>query len=186
MLTRCLASISLLVVVTAGCSSSSSTGASAAAVSVAPTSVAASPTVSPTPSATPFVSSGDEAGAHAFVLAYYAELNRAFATGDTSRLAVYRLGTCSCLKFDNEIRTAHDAGGSIDGAKIVVTKWVYGDHGPAFAKAAVAFSFPTITTRIPGKPDVVEAALRIYHVLDLRRQGGAWVISDIRYKAADS
>jgi hypothetical protein len=185
MRTRSLAILSLLVVVTAGCASSAATGASPAPVAVAPSAVV-TPTVSPTPSATPFVSSGDEAGAHAFVLAYYAELNRAFVTGDTSRLAPYRLATCSCLKFDHEIRTAYDAGGSISGAEITVTKWVYGDHGPAFAKTAVAFSLPEVTIRIPGRKDVVEAALRVFHVLDLRRRGATWVISEIRYKAADS
>ena len=186
MLTRCLASISLLVVVAAGCSSSATHGASSAPVAVAPSSAAATPSVTPTPSATPFVSSADEAGAKAFVVAYYAELNRAFATGDTSRLGVFHVASCSCAKFDKEIRTAYDAGGSISGAKITVTKWVYGDHGPAFAKTAVAFSLPAITTRSPGKKDVFEAALRVFHVLDLRRVGGSWVISDIRYKAADS
>ena len=182
MLTRCLASISLLVVVAAGCASSSSTGASAAPVSVAPTSAAASPTVSPTPSATPFVSSGDEAGAHAFVVAYYAELDRAFASGDTSRLTPFRLASCACVKAELAIRKTYDAGGSIVGAFLRITKWVYGDHGPAFAKTGIAFYASAITDKLPGKEDVVEREIYGHYFLDLTRTAGHWTISAIRFK----
>jgi hypothetical protein len=175
-------SVSAFVILSTACSSSAAHGATTAPVSAPQSTAAATPTVVPTPSAMPFVSSADEAGAKAFVFAYYAELNRAFATGDTSELAVYHLVSCSCTDFDDEIRAAYEAGGSISGAKLAITKWAYGDHGPAFAKTAIEFTVPAITTRVPGKQDVVAHASRAIHVLDLRRVGSRWVISTIRYK----
>lgn len=184
MLTRCLASISLLVVVTAGCSSAATRGASPipASTSAVSASVAATPPVSPTPVAKPFVSSADEAGAHAFVVSYYTELDKAFATGDTSRLVPYRLATCVCVKSERLIQKAYGAGGSIVGAKLTIQRWVYGDHGPAFAKTGIAFYATGATHKMLGKKDVTQRQVYGRYFIDLRRLADRWVISTIRFK----
>jgi hypothetical protein len=186
MLTRCLASVSLLLVVTAGCSSSASHGASLAPASVAASTAAVTPSAAPTPSARPFASSADEAGAKAFVAAYYAEWDRALATGDTSEMVPYRLATCSCAKFDRDIRSTYDTGGSLVGATIDIYKWVYGDHGPTFARTGIEFSISKIIDKTPGKKDFVEPAVYLRHFIDLRRVGAHWVISEIRYKVVSA
>jgi hypothetical protein len=182
MLTRGLASFSLLVVVAAGCSSSATHGASPAPASGAPSAAAVTPSVEPTPSATPFVSSADEAGAKAFVVSYYAELDKAFASGDTSRLTPYRLATCICVKSETGIRSTYDAGGSIVGAKLTILKWAYGAHGPAFARTAIAFHATSLTDKMPGKKDVTEREVYGDYFIDLRRLENHWQISDIRFK----
>jgi hypothetical protein len=135
-------------------------------------------------SATPFVSSGDEAGAYAFVKAYFAELNRAYATGDVAELATYRLPTCICVRTDKLIRTTYSAGGRITGVNFTVLKWAYGAHGPSFARTAVSFHNSVIRHVLPGKPTVVEPPLDGFYAIDLRRQQDHWVISDIRFKRA--
>ncbi len=114
---RCLGAVGLLVLIGGGllgCASSPTRSAAipAAAPSVSMTPRATpSPTPTPTVSATPFVSTADEAGAHAFVLAYFAELDRAYATGDVSRLKPYRLDTCICVKNEKTHPETYAAGG---------------------------------------------------------------------------
>jgi hypothetical protein len=181
----CLAAASALTLL-AGCASSATQGAEPAPVSVAPKTVAATPSVAPTPSATPFGSTADEAGAHAFVLAYYTEWERALTTGDTAGMLPYRLATCTCANFDRKIRTTYRAGGSFVGAQINVYKWVYGAHGPAFARTGIEFSVSKITDKVPGKKDHVEPAVYLRHFVDLRRVDNHWVISEIRYKVVSA
>jgi hypothetical protein len=171
----------LAVILLAGCSSSATQGA-AAPSSVPPTAVAATPTVAPTPSATPFASSSDEAGAHAFVVAYLAEWDHAFATGDTSKMATYQLASCFCVKAVTEINATYAAGGSYVGARFTILKWAYGDHGPAFARTAVSFQADRIVTKMPGEKDIVEPEMYGHYFLDLRRSGNHWQISAIRLK----
>jgi hypothetical protein len=157
--------------------------ASAPSVSVTPR-VTLTPTPTPTASATPFVSAADEAGAHAFVLAYFAELDRAYATGDVSRLKPYRLDTCVCAQNEKLIRRTYTGGGKIRGVKFEVLNWVYGAHGPAFARTAISFSLPAVSHILPGKPVVVEPPLDGYYAIDLTRFSNHWTISDIRFKRA--
>src|SRR4051812_115384 len=119
---RCAAAWVAVAAVCAGCSSGAAKGAAPppppASSPSAPARASArvSPRPTPTASATPFVSSADEAGAYAFVKAYFAELDRAYATGDVSRLATYRLATCSCVGFERDIRRYYDVGGRLVGA----------------------------------------------------------------------
>ena len=190
---RCSGAVSLLAVVVvalSGCASTPTTAAAAvppsAAVLASPSSPSSSPSptpsASPTASATPFVSSADEAGAHAFVVAYFAELNRAYATGDVSRLATFRTATCICIKSEKLITSTYAAGGRIAGAHFTVLGWAWGAHGPAFARTAVAVEVPAVRRGVPGRPLVTEAAAHGYWAIDLRRQLGRWTISDIRVK----
>jgi Family of unknown function (DUF6318) len=182
MLTRCLASISLLVVALAGCASAAPHGATLAPVSVAPLTATPTPAPAPTPSATPFLSTADEAGAKAFVTAYFAEWDRALATGDTSRMESFRLATCVCVRAETRIKATYAAGGTITGAKLTVLKWAYGAHGPAFARTAIAFHATATTYKIPGSPDLTDPALYGDYFVDLRRSGTHWIVSDVRYK----
>jgi hypothetical protein len=140
------------------------------------------PTVSPTPSATPFVSSGDEAGAKAFVAAYYAEWDRALATGDTSRMKTYRLDSCVCAKAEMNIESTYRAGGKIVGARLTILKWAYGAHGPAFARTAIAWHATAMTFKVPGRADHTDRALYGDYFIDLRREGTRWFISTTRFK----
>jgi hypothetical protein len=128
------------------------------------------------------VSTADEAGAHAFVVAYFAELDRAYATGDVSRLRPYRLDTCTCAKNEKLIRSTYVGGGKMAGVHFDVLKWVYGAHGPAFARTAISFSLPAISHIVPRKPVVVEPPLEGYYAIDLTRLGDHWVITEIRFK----
>ena len=189
--------MSLLAVVggtLAGCASTPTPASAAppsasARVSVgasASPSPSASPTPSPTPraSATPFVSPADEAGAHAFVVAYFAELNRAYATGDVSRLAPYREPTCICVRFEARIAGVYSKGGRITGAAFEVLKWAFGAHGPAFARTAVYFHATAIRHELPGEKSEVDSPVNGYYAIDLRRQQDHWAISDMRFKAA--
>ncbi len=144
-----------------------------------------SPTPSPTPSvsATPFVSPADEVGAHDFVVAYFAELNRAYATGDVSRLKPYRLDTCICARSERLILDTYKAGGRIVGVNFEVLGWAWGAHGPAFARTAIKVHVTPGKHELPGKPTVVDPVVDGYYAVDLRREsGGYWAISDIRGK----
>ncbi len=158
---RCVGAVGLLGVITGGlvgCASSPTRSAAVpsstpvARVTVAPAatpSVAPTPTPTPAVSATPFVSSADEAGAHDFVVAYFAELNRAYATGDVSRLKPYRLDTCICVKKEEHIVQVYKAGGRISGVSYTILGWAFGDHGPAFARTAVHFHSAAIRHEWP-------------------------------------
>src|SRR5690242_5611403 len=106
---RFAGAVALVLVVGTGLAGCASGGAPAAAPVGAErparaSSAAPSPPPSPRPSPTPFVSSADEAGAFAFVKAYFAELDRAFATGDVWQLEPYRDVSCSCVGFERQIR----------------------------------------------------------------------------------
>jgi hypothetical protein len=179
--------------VLAGCASATTRAAavpSASASAVVAPSVIATPSASPSPtptptaSATPFVSSADEAGAHAFVVAYFAELDRAYATGDVSRLKPYRLDTCICVRLERRIAGVYAQGGHITGASLQVLGWAYGAHGPAYARTAIYFHSTAISHVIPGRPTETDPALKGYYAVDLRRDRTHWVISDIRFKKA--
>jgi hypothetical protein len=187
MLTRLLSLSVLLTVVTVGCSSSSTQGASRGAhpslgPSAAVPSVKTRPSAVPTPTATPFTTSADEAGARAFVAAYMREWDRALATGDTSRMATYRIDSCVCVKGERTIKATYTAGGIIVGGKLTILRWAFGAHGPAFARTAIAFHATTMTYKTPGKRDVIDRALYGDYLIDLRRAGEHWIISDIRFK----
>lgn len=194
---RCAGAVilpALVGVALSGCASTPTRAATAppnapASASVSPSpsaspSLGSTPAPSPTASATPFVSAADEVGAHAFVVAYFAELNRAYATGDVSRLVPYREPTCICVRFETRIVGVYSKGGQISGTDFQVLKWAFGAHGPAFARTAVYFHVTAIRHEIPGKPTQVDAAANGYYAIDLRRQRGHWTISDIRFKAA--
>lgn len=182
---RCLASFLLLGVMITGCSSASQhaatpppvlrSSAPAPSASVAPT---------PSPSATPFVSPATEAGAYAFVKAYFAELDKAYATGDVSKLEPYRRATCSCLGFERDIRSYYGRGGKIIGERTFIDKWSLGEHGPAFARVGILFHTSEVTNRLMGKPDTVTKSESGVFSLDLRRVSNSWVFSDIRYGPA--
>ena len=189
---RCLAMLLLLGVAIAGCSSSSPHAAAppvspSGSVSSTSPSVGVSPTPSPssvgtpTASATPFVSAGTEAGAYAFVKAYFAELDRAYASGDVSRLVPYRLSTCSCLGFERKIRGHYAVGDSIVGESTVIDNWEFGDHGPAFARTAILFHTVPVTIKSRSKQDIVIPRERGEFAIDLRRSGTNWVVADVRY-----
>jgi hypothetical protein len=120
----CLGAVSLLAVVggaLAGCASAPTPaaavppGVSARASASAPRSASASPSaapsLTPTAGATPFVSASDEAGAYYFVKAYFAELNRAYASGDVARLKLFREPTCICVRTERLIVSTYAAGG---------------------------------------------------------------------------
>jgi hypothetical protein len=141
--------------------------------------------LTPSASATPFLSPADEAGAHAFVLAYLRELDRAYATGDVSRLKPYRLDTCVCVKKEQRIVDVYSAGGRITGASYTVLGWAYGAHGPAFARTAIRFHSAAIRHHWPERPTEVDPAIDGYYAIDLRRVSAHWAISDIRFKRAD-
>jgi Family of unknown function (DUF6318) len=189
--------LAVVGVAVAGCASAPTTAAvppPSVAVSGAPSasatgpgSASASPTPSPTPSssATPFVSSADEAGAYAFVKAYFAELNRAYATGDVSRLKLFREPTCICVRSEKLIVSTYTAGGRISGVSFAVLGWAFGAHGPAFARTAISFHMPSVRHEFPGKPSAVEPPVDGDYAIDLRRHSGYWVISDIRFKQVD-
>jgi hypothetical protein len=182
---RCLASFVLLGVVITGCSSSGTHAAAPPPVvrsSAATPSPVASPT--PSPSATPFLSAATEAGAYAFVKAYFAELDRAYASGDVSKLAPYRQATCSCLGFERDIRSYYGRGGKIVGEKTFIDKWSLGDHGPAFARAGILFHTSDVTNTLPGRADSVTKSESGIFALDLRRVSNTWIFSDIRYGPA--
>ena len=191
---RCLAIFGLLGVVLTACSSSSPHAAEPPAspsrsVASASASVAASPgpsaspssVATPTPSATPFVSAATEAGAYAFVKAYFAELDRSYASGDVSKLAPYRTSTCSCLGFEKDIASFYGQGGRLLGEQTVIDTWYLGDHGPAFARAAIAFHTTGVTNRLPGKADTFTKSESGIFAIDLHRSADTWVISDVRY-----
>src|SRR5665213_3266643 len=162
---RCAAAWMLLALFVSGCASGGPSGASppsvkASASAAVPASASASPSATPSPAlATPFVSSGDEAGAYAFVKAYFAELDRVFASGDTAALAPYRIPTCICIRVEKNIRDVYDLGGRITGARLTILKWAYGNHGPAFARTAIYFYATPIVHHLPGKPDATDRAL---------------------------
>lgn len=192
MWSRCIQAVSLLAVAgvaMAGCASTPTRAAAlpSASVRTSPTaspSPSPSPTPSPTPraSAIPFLSSADEDGAHAFVVAYFAEVNRAFATGDVSRLVPYREATCTCVGQEELIVKAYSAGGQITGVNIAVLGWAWGAHGPAFARTAIAFHMPATRQELPGRPTVVDPPVNGAYAIDLRREFDHWLIRDIRFK----
>ena len=116
------------------------------------------------------------------MFAYYAEWDRALATGDTSRMATYRLATCICVNAETQIRATYGAGGSVTGSKITILRWAYGAHGPAFARTAIAIHSTATTFKIPGKADQTDPAVYGDFFVDLHRVGTHWVISATRYK----
>lgn len=193
---RCFGAMTLLTVIgggLAGCASAPTSAAAAPPPSAsvrasAGASVTPSPTPTPTPtprvSATPFVSAADEAGAYAFVKAYFAELNRAYATGDVSRLAPYRQPTCICVGKETGIVEAYASGGRIAGVSFNVLKWAYGAHGPSFARTAIYFQLGAVRHLSPGKPTVVDPPISGLYAIDLRRMQDHWSISDIRFERA--
>jgi hypothetical protein len=116
------------------------------------------------------------------VAAYYAEWDRALATGDTSRMATYRLASCICVKAETSIKATYQAGGRTFGAKLTILRWAYGAHGPSFARTAIAFYATAMTYKVPGKADETDPALYGDYFIDLRRVGTHWVISATRFK----
>ncbi len=192
---RCAAAFVPLALFVSGCASgeppsaavppsasASASGSPAGRVSASPS---PSPTASPVAVASPFVSAGDEAGAYAFVKAYFAAVDRAIVSGNTDPLVPYRLPSCSCLGVEREIRSLYVDGVRLGGARLSILKWVYGDHGPAFARTAIHFH-STAITRISPKGRTTEPAIDGDYFVDLRRTGGRWIISDIRFKQTAS
>ncbi len=104
-------------IVTASPSATASPGTPAA------TAGTSSPTVSaPSPPAFPAEAAAETtAGATAFVQWWFAELNYASATGDTTRLRQYSAAECTaCQNFLDQIDGAYSAGGRIEGGAIRV------------------------------------------------------------------
>jgi hypothetical protein len=190
---RCAAGWALLAVtaaVVAGCGSEPSHGATPPPGPPTPSSAVASPSVTtsptatrtPTPSVTPFVSSADEAGAYAFVKAYFAELDRAYATGDVSGLVPYREATCSCILSEKDIDTYYKSGGRLSGARHTILKFATGDRGPLFFRVGVYFRAATITNHDPHGPARVTPALVADLFIDLSRLNNRWTMRDARIK----
>lgn len=185
---RCAAACASLAVVVAGCSSSPSQGAAPPpkpAASAPSTVPHQPPNPPPTPraSATPFVSSADEAGAFAFVKAYFAAVDRAYATGDTSQLVPYRAKTCSCLGAEMDIHSYYDKGGKISGESLIIDRMVLGERGPAFARVGVLFHTPAVRNFLPGKAVTMTQPESGALALDLKRTGNTYVISEVQFKA---
>ena len=184
-----LAPVALLAVAAAGCGSPAATHGAApptasASTTLAPPNRTAAPTPTPSVTATPFVTAADEAGAYAFVKAYFSSLDHAFRTGDVQALVPLRSATCSCVRFEQTIRDVYDVGGHISGAKLTILGWAFGSHGPGFARTAVYFHASQVRNVIKGKPDHVDAAFNGYYAVDLRRTGNSWVVNDVRLKIA--
>lgn len=187
MRTRWLAMLALLAVV-AGCSSSSPHAAVPPLVTSTPTpSAAATPTASPAPAVTApppaFVSPATGAGAIAFALVYFKELDRAYASGDVSRLAPYRLATCSCLGFERDIRSYYSMGGKIDGEQIIIDRVISDRQGPSLTRVGVLFHTPVVKNYLPNKPITTTSPERGAYALTLKRLDRSYVIVEIQYKA---
>jgi hypothetical protein len=87
------------------------------------------------------------------------------------------------LREDRETDRQHLRGrGRITGGEFSVLGWAFGAHGPAFARTAISVHVSAARHELPGKPTVVDPPVNGYFAIDLRRQLGHWVISDIRSK----
>lgn len=129
------------------------------------------------------MSPGTEAGAYAFVKAYFAELDRAYATGDVSKLEPYRRASCSCLGFERDIRSYYGRGGKIVGEKFIIDRVVFGDHGPAFAEVGVAFRTPSVKNKLPNMASTTTDPESGSYALSLRRVANRYIVSEIQYRS---
>ncbi len=183
---RGLAPFALLAVVITGCSSSGPHAAAPPPVVTPPAATAspsAAPTPAPTPSATPFISAATEAGAYAFVKAYFAELDRALCVGGCFAACAVSGGDVFLSWFRAEysqlLRPGREAGWRV---RLFIDNWVFGDHGPGFAKAATQLSYQHGTKRLApaGVDNRRRRAERGIYVIDLTPRAQHWVLRDVR------
>jgi hypothetical protein len=157
----------------AGCGGSSS---GAAVLPTRDTPTAAVP--SPTPSLT---TAQIAAEAVAFVKGYYAEINHAIATGDTTKLRAMQTDTCVCLRLTKGISDTWRS--AIVREREVFRTSGYKPHDvyPAVASVTVPINGRGYTVferdgrirdRVPPK--------RVIEDVEIVRKGDAWLVSDVR------
>jgi hypothetical protein len=150
-----------------------------------------SPAASPTPTAaTPLpvpspTTTGDKAPVEQAILAYYAALNQAFATGDLSGYTPLHTADCSaCMKFTTLIRETQARGERFDGVGDLITSYNVADFRGDNALVDVRFTIPAYRiVASDGREVGSYAEEKQRNVVVLRRVGGKWLVSGVTKRA---
>ncbi|HVF18760.1 MAG TPA: hypothetical protein VNA14_00770 [Mycobacteriales bacterium] len=123
------------------------------------------------------------AEAVAVVKAYYAEINRAITTGDTTALAAMQTGECACRRLVGAIDETWTAGHTVSEPRVFVpARFEPRDVYPAVASVTVTYATNTYELRDRGGRVVrrIDGRARIQEEIEVVKEGVRWVVSDVR------
>jgi len=149
-----------------------------------PTAPAASGTPSPSPllpTPSPTVTEYSPAGATAFVEYYFAVLNYAYITGDTSTLESLSAPSCkTCAEFSDGIRRNWEAG-SLQGGQVTLSNSAVPQLLPE--NTVVSSNYAQTESRtVADDGSILKSTApnsgRVY--VSLRHQGSAWIVTKMQ------
>ncbi len=157
----------------AGCGGDAS-GAAVLPTRGTPTSVVASPTPSLT-------TAQIAAEAVAFVRSYYAEINHAIATGDTTQLRAMQKPTCACTRITRKVEETWASGRVVGETFFVVRTTKPFDVYPGVVSVKVDYDGRAY--RVVDKAGRITSKVRARsgsEEVEVVREGARWAVSDVR------